>query len=410
MTTTPNSSGSDLSFSGQVPIDLRQAYLRANPAYELVLLDRLSATEREALRGLAEDPDCYGVLRSGGNSALSIKAVSRDTALLLFSLQQPGTLPYYAARTMGEACAATIAKMILDGVLEVEANGQMVSGPEASDLIFGATPTLEDHGPLAAVSHRAVEYAASLGLTDPLDLSARLYAYNCIPSSPRWRALLPNASETAPYLGLVKGGAALPILSGKWHPLKESAAWIHWQAKASRQVSTGPDQSITNYKLYVSPACDRLRETIGAVADAVASSNAIQWKVGKGLRGLSRPDKLVIYFRHFTDLQEVALKIMKDLEGCAPHGVPFTAELAGKGLLSWGIDPPHVRTVPWLERESWRSKLTNRLALALTTASRVRSGELSNPVNAARFAMHRLQLEGIDTSTWTPSPGFVWTT
>ena len=45
------------------PVNLRQVRLRASPAYELVLFDRLSEIEQHALRGLGDDPDCYGVLR-----------------------------------------------------------------------------------------------------------------------------------------------------------------------------------------------------------------------------------------------------------------------------------------------------------------------------------------------------------
>ncbi len=113
---------------------------------------------------------------------------------------------------------------------------------------------------------------------------------------------------------------------------------------------------------------------------------------------------MVIYFRQFADLREVALKIMNCLEGCAPHGVPFTAELAGAGLLSWGIDPPdEAHVLPWLEGESWRGKVCNRLALAL-----VQAGNEPDSSSAARFAIQRLRLEGIDTNTWTPTPGMAW--
>ena len=45
---------------GESP-DLR---LRASPAFELVVLDRLSSEEQRALEGLGRDPECSGVLRS----------------------------------------------------------------------------------------------------------------------------------------------------------------------------------------------------------------------------------------------------------------------------------------------------------------------------------------------------------
>lgn len=385
-------------------VDLRQVRLRANPAYELVLFDRLSEAEQQALRGLGDDPDCYGVLRPREDSGSSLKSVSRDTALLLLSLQQAGFLPRYAARSLGEDGLSSIAKMILDGILEIEANGEMISGPRACALVCGTTAAPEKERPLAAMSRRAVEYAAALELSDPLALSARLYAYNCIPASPRWRTLLPSDAATAEYLGLVDGPPAR-VLSGEWRALPESPVWISWRTRSSSKWEKNyGSEAATTYKLYVSPACDRLRDVVQAIADAVVHSNAMQWKVGKGHCGLLRPDKMVIYFRQFADLREVALKIMNCLEGCAPHGVPFTAELAGAGLLSWGIDPPdEAHVLPWLEGESWRGKVCNRLALAL-----VQAGNEPDSSSAARFAIQRLRLEGIDTNTWTPTPGMAW--
>jgi hypothetical protein len=122
---------------------------------------------------------------------------------------------------------------------------------------------------------------------------------------------------------------------------------------------------------------------------------------------------MVVYFRQFSDLQEAALKIMSHLEGCTAHGVPFTAELANQGLLSWGIDPPReAYSVSWLGGESWRGKLCNRLAMTIVQASAGRgneaTGAAADAVNAAEFAIHRLRLEGIDTDTWTLAHGFVW--
>jgi hypothetical protein len=397
-------------------LDLRSARLRASPAYELVLFDRLSDSELRALHGLAEDPDCYGVLRPRNDSSLSLKVVSRDTALLLFSLQEAGPLPRYAAKTLRDDLAAAIGRMVLDGILEIEANGKMISGPGASALICGTAPTLESQTSLAAISRRAIEYAAALELDDPLELSARLYSYNCIPASHRWLALLPEENATAKYLGLVDGPAAR-VFSSNWRPIPESQTWISWRARSADLIADLEEKRSATpeitYKLYVSPACDRLREAVQAIAESVARSNAIQWKVGKGVHGLLRPDKMVVYFRQFADLQEVALKIMNHLEGCPAHGVPFTAELTNRGLLSWGIDPPReAHTFSWLGGESWRDTLCNRLAMAIVQAGGGRGGEsrgdVTGLVNAASFAIQRLRLEGIDTDTWTPVHGLVW--
>ena len=393
-------------------INLRESRLRANPAYELVLYDRLSEPEKHVLRSLAEDPACYGVLRPRADSTLSMKSVSQDTALLLFSLQAPGLLPRFAVEALRDECDQVIGKMILDGVLELEIDDAMVCGPAAFAVLSGAGVIANHVGTLAEMSRRAIDYAAALELADPIALAGRLYRYNTIPASRRWRELLPDDGATAEYLGLV-GGAAGRTLAGEWRSLPESEGWISWQSRGGRAARPYDGNAESTYKLYVSPTCERLREAVEGVAAAIARSNAVQWKVGKGIHGLLRPDKIVVYFRQFADLQETALKIVANLQGCSSHGVPFTSELAGAGLLSWGVDPPmDARGELWSRAESWRVKVCNRLALALTQALAQRGQHQSvSPaqlVSPTQFALERLRLEGVDTNTWTAARVLSW--
>jgi hypothetical protein len=385
--------------------DLR---LRANPAYELVLYDRLSPAEKEALAPLGEDAECYGILRPRQNSHLTMKSISQDTALLLYSLQTAGPLPGYVQRALGEDCEAAIGKMLLDAVLEVEANGEMLSGPDAYHLIFGEPATPAPAGPnrartIAAVSRRALEYAATLHLTQPAEVSGRLYAYNTIPLSPRWQNLLPSQAAVEVHLGL-NNGASFAI-DRQWARLPEAPAWISWQARNSSTKYTWPNENAATWKLYVSPAPLHLREAVKAAADAAAKAGAFHWKVGKDLRGLLRPDKIVVYFSEFDQLQQAATRLAIELADVPAQGVPFTAQLDDTGLLSWGIDPPvEQHAVPWLQRESWRLRVCNRLALALLQAEFAKQQKQS----AAEFALTRLRLEGVDTDTWTPNAAKLW--
>ena len=50
------------------------------------------------------------------------------------------------------------------------------------------------------------------------------------------------------------------------------------------------------------------------------------------------------------------------------------------------------------ERESWRLWLTNRLAVALLAARRD-----GGPLEPWQYALARLEIDGIDPSTWAPS-------
>lgn len=119
-------------------------------------------------------------------------------------------------------------------------------------------------------------------------------------------------------------------------------------------------------------------------------------KVGRGLAGHTRPDKLVAYFSRLDDLQEAGLRLYQRLEGCSAHGVPFTAELSRDGLLSWGADPPRTSESP---SGSWRLWLAGRLA---THFEMVR--DRSGPEPAWQRVLDRLRLEGVDPHTWMPDP------
>jgi hypothetical protein len=376
----------------------RELRLRANPEYELVLFDRLSEIEQQALNGLNKDPDCYGILRPRASGTLTIKAASRDAALLFFTLQNPGPLPRYVEQSLGAECERTISQMVLDGILEIEIGERMLSGPAAHPYICDTDPAIEQETFLSALSRRALQYAGTLDVSDAAALSMRLYNYNRLPASRRWRELLPDEAAVERHLGIQNGAQVLK----HWTRLdSDKAPWLAWQ---SRRGTLRSNRSGSTYKLYVSPGCSALGEAFQAVAAAANESAAHHFKVGNNVYGLLRPDKMVLYFHHFPDLQETAHKIMGKLSNCPVHGVPFTAELAGDGLLSWGIDPPAERTVPWLERESWRQRVTNQLATALLLAKS--SGVTELP--PWRFAIERLRLEGVETQTWTPSRSLAW--
>jgi hypothetical protein len=376
--------------------------LRMNPAYELVLFDRLSRADQQALGGLRHDPESYGVLRPRNDAGLTIKSVSRDTALLLFTLQTPGTLPRYAVEALGERRDSTIGQMVLDGILEIEDGGKMLSGPAAYALFLDDAKPRVDENALAALSRRALEYAEALETSVPTALSRRLYDYNHVPATPRWRRLLPDEAAAELHLG-VNGMAAALARTWTRLPDSRSSGWMAWQARRLTLEHAGA----TTYKLYVSPSCSQLRAAFEATVEAVARSGAFSWKVGNDFAGLLRPDKIVVYFREFTNLQATAADILRKLEGCPAQGVPFTAELSPLGLLSWGIDPPtEEHTVSWLQRESWRLRICNRLGSALALAKA--SSEAG--VSASRFAMERLRLEGIDTDTWAPTATLGWAT
>ena len=228
-------------------VDLRTARLRANPAYELVQFDRLEPLEQEALEALGRDPDGYGILRPRGATGLSSKAVSRDTALLWLTLQEPGPLPSYAVQMLGNSCNQAIGQMILDGVLEIESGGAMLTGPAAWQLIGQETTEDSRQKALTGLSGRAIEYAASLDIADAVTLSARLYGYNRVAASAQWHDRLPDLSAVERYLGIQNGGVPRP-LSKSWVRLRgeePTTPWIAWSSTVTRPWKARQSTSCT---------------------------------------------------------------------------------------------------------------------------------------------------------------------
>jgi hypothetical protein len=425
------------------PSDLLELPLRANPAFRLVLFDRLPVGQRRQLAGLARDPDHYGVLRPRRGTGLGLKAIDRETALLFLTLARPAPLPSYVRSRLGDAGAAlALARLVADGVLEIERGpAGFVSGAAAMSLF--AAPAAAD-GRLAELSLAALRHGQELARTlrepEPLHLSLRLYGYNRLPMTPRWRRALPDAMAVRRHLGIAAGGRWQPLLERHWRELPAGGdePWLRWQRwrPAARGASspagalspaipaTVPRDAPT-YKLYVSPAPEDLPEAFGAVLDGLAAVGAPGFKVGAGAGGLLRPDKIVAYFETFERLAAAAGALTERLAGVAPHGVPFTSEIAGGGQLSWGVDPPSAAGFGLLGgdgRMSWRLWLTNRLARALIAA--VAASSAAPPLRGAgaadlagaaageamepwRFAVERLRLEGIDTDSWTPG-GSLW--
>jgi hypothetical protein len=354
---------------------------RFNPAVELVVFDRLGAAEQARFAALTRDPTFYGVLITPATA----KAVDRDSALLLLTLRTPGPIPHYAVRALGAAAHRTIAGWVLDGILEVERDGAFVSGASAVPLV-DADATIPTEGAIGRLSIAALHYAAALPIRDPATIARRLYRYNQLPMTPRYvRSYHAETDETR--LGLAAPRAA-SVLARCWTRLPSGGRpWMSWVARQSDAQG--------GFKLYVSPAAEAVREVFPEVVATVTPHRPFALKVGRGVHGLLRPDKLVVYFVRRDDLHGAATALADALAGAPAHGTPFTSAVTADGLLSWGVDPPDDEgMVSLLRSESWRERLTNQMAAALVAAP---SGD------RVRYVLTRLEAHGVDVRTWSPT-------
>ncbi len=382
---------------------LDEAVFRANPAYELRAFERLPDMFRQALGELGEDDDCYGMLLPAEPGALQPKAVDANTALLFYTLGEPSKMPRFVKSRFGGSSRQAFAKLVMDDVLEIESGDGFVSGAVAHDRLFEPREAQLGEGRVAALSRDALTYAQALPVDHAAALSLRLYCYNTAPASPGRRQRLGEPEAVAAFLGIDHGGAARALLARHWRPVSgddEADGWFHWQAPDRG----GFDAGQPTYKLYISPALDALPDALPLALNALAAEGVANFKFGRDLPGLLRPDKFVAYFSNFEALAAAADRLKTALAGCEAQGVPFTAGIDDHGLLSWGVDPPRRGAgAAWRANESYRLWTTNRLAAAMIAAKRAGDRE------PWRFAVQRLQMEGVDTRRWTPAQN-LWRT
>lgn len=231
---------------------------------------------------------------------------------------------------------------------------------------------------LARLSHRVAVRAAALTGGDPDHLASLLYRAGGRPPDPRcdprWAQVLVHRAEQPVRRELVA------------YDRTSTAAWLG-------RTRTGADPAELVHKVYVSPAVEALADALPLV---VATATALQvpaWKVGADLAGLHRPDKVVLYLASEAAADDAAGTLARVLDGLAAHGVPFTGQVGGSGIVSRGRDD---------DGTSWRMTVSRALAGALHEA-RTDLGPRAGAPAVAALAYDRLRAGGLDVDTWHPS-------
>lgn len=368
---------------------------RFGSGYQLIPFGRLDAETEGALSNLQYGQGAYGILRPIGTQG-TIKVVDKEAALVLLTLSEPGPLPSFVFETEdATSWRSQIAVWVADSVLEVFDGKSYLSGPAAHHLLMQKPRRERECGALGHLSRDALRYAAGLEMSDPDALADRLYAFHRLPLGSPWGRRLADQRMVLEFLGISDPNRILP---GWRHEDPASAIWLGWQ-RAARPGPRSPSRP--TWKLYLSPAMSGIPKTLAVLLDTLPASRALAFKIGGDAAGLLRPDKIVVYFEGLEDLQGCAERLAARLEGLPAQGIPFTAEIAGDGLLSWGMDPPaQERVLPWQAVKSWRSWIARRLAIALIAAQ----ARTSDAIPAWQFALERLRLEGVDVDRWVPSP------
>lgn len=374
---------------------------RANPIFRLFRHTELAPEHQQTFAGLAEDPDQFGVLVPASHAGLGVLAVDQDTARLFSGLKRPGPLPEALRRGGLHRYNRRIAQLVLDGVLEIEREGQFVSGPLAHGEVVDRTRSGARPGDrIAQLSHGALRQAQALPIHDARRLSSWLYSFHSVPAGPRWVRRLGSTDVAARALGLLGSSRVATILDDEFLH-SQVRGWDSWHLRDGKLAYTSLEGTAPAYKLYVSPHPRALADVFPAVVTCLIELRPPAFKIGSDVFGLLRPDKLMIYFNKKDELDSFVRALEPAILGCPAQGVPFTASLGEAGLLSWGVDPPRAtRLQGWPGSESWRAWLVARLARALITA---RTTDF-HASESWTYALDRMRVEGVDPDRWTPTP------
>lgn len=371
----------------------------SSPSYGLVELTHLSRSEQDALAGLSADENVFGVfkpLRSA--SDLSYKVAYKDVALLFYFLQQPSELPACLKNNYDDEMNATLARLVIDGILEISSGGEFVSGSASQEIIFqGGSKRAHIKIPrIARLSNHAIRYALHLNGLDSQTLSGRLYFYNTDPALTE-TILLNDFKDVERFLGIPDNSSLKKALAKNWYYRQpnETYPWLSWHCRDRPHTDW---QNNDTYKLYISPVLHSLPEAFKTSVDVLTATKAFGFKTGSNAKGLLRPDKFVAYFNSFSDLQEASIMLVSKLKALSAQGVPFTGQLDEEGLISWGVDPPRKGVMENFEGGSWRTTVTEKIAAAITQAK----SETLDYESSLDFVMNKISLEGIDPVTWTP--------
>ncbi|AIE83718.1 hypothetical protein [Fimbriimonas ginsengisoli] len=395
-------------------LSLDDKIFRVNPNYTLVAADRLP--ERFTFGSASAGHFGLFVPKRGADRWTQTVRASAEAALLYFSVRKPARLPFHLRSQLTVPMSDRVGNLLLAGILDVECNGEFVTGLRAIRLLeAGIQGKSRPESRTAAISDAALDYgyrflqAAShapsrAGLTR--SVIQRLYQYNAVPPSRTSRALLSTEESVLSFLNIDKNEPVISSPSSRswtFHPAERGGWWHHWQPgrteNARNAIDTLRDRTWEgDAKLYISPVVADLPRVLSASLPIVMGSDAVGMKIGASMPGLLRPDKMVVYFANAADLLDTAAVLAKGLGTAEAQGVPFTADLTGDGLLSWGSDTPADESAGRRTSSSWRVWVSEVLGNALVTASK-RDLSLAE---ARDFAKAKAEFAGIDASLWRP--------
>jgi hypothetical protein len=376
--------------------ELLNCRFRTGSLFHLKEWSALDQHQKQWLHELADSEEVYGLFMPLTTAHhLTAKIADLNSALLFYHFQQFDRLPNCFLNRYGANLQKTIAQLVLDGVLEIEWEGKFLSGSEAVSAISPEASVFENTKAnfLSRISLQAAAHAFLLKRKEVSALAQWLYTCHTLPHDGFTDLNLSTERDVYQYL-FSDAEQPFHFLSRQWRftPPAEGFRWFFWN-----RADTFHSASLPTFKLYISPKPRHLPSVFTKLLAVLESSEAFCFKAGASKASLLRPDKLLVYFSSKTALMQLSEELKPLLAHRPVHGVPFTGQLDDDGVLSWGVDPSPYEVLNAVEGGSWRTKVTEQLALAIS-AARHQHAEWTA---ALPFVTAKLRIAGIDVESWT---------
>jgi hypothetical protein len=355
--------------------------------YRYSSISELSPALMQNLAPLIAATQAEGFLLPRQEAASALSLVPAHGALSkLFELAADGVALSTAASIIS---TPDILRLCTLGMLAVRLSSGSLSGPAAQLLLAEKeSKVLPPPRRTDPMSEAAIRHAVRLPIMDILSLTERLYSYN---SEPVFHSglLAHTESEVKQLVGAAFSDTSTPRPAPSDNP--------GWHMFYPVNPSEDRAETAQHYKLYISPVVQDLPRCLSRLATILPRLRFQAWKVGRFTYGISRPDKICLYFGSLTDAQSAAQVLSGEMQEIRQQGVPFTERQDNVGLISLAMDPPRqtARSV-FSTQNSWRLWVSRKIATAVILAKQ----SPDYPLSPEQSALWTMQFLGVEPETW----------
>ena len=380
---------------------------RLNPIFSITPVEDLTEEQRRNFRRTLSGKGIYSLLHAPREADFTVKALNRPLSEFLENLIEPGTIAGLLEELGEESdreVRQLIVRFLLDGVLEIRAEGGFISGIEAFNAVMSPSETAAvpavggDRHDLHRLSAAALDFAMRSTYTHSRDIAWILYNFNRMPMNRRRRRELPDETAVLDFLGLDAEGCwpAMPDAIRPVPPERDDEGNLTPFFQVWRSWMIGPRRGGRNklgYKVYVSALPEETPASFRIVRDRALDAGASSMKTGRVASAMLRCDKLIVYFKSIGPAMEFGREIVRETSSLRGQGVPFTYPVSPESrLVSIGVDPPGKFSI----MNSWRRYVTDKLAVAIQGAHREDADDPS------AYIRMNMRLFGIDMDEWRP--------